>query len=616
MKYPFKFLDAYSKDDIDIFFGRTDDIEALYRMLFETKMVWLYGASGTGKTSLIQCGLAGKFKSYDWFDLRITRGNNLVQSFDKSLADAAGDESSEDEEIYALFGTGERTVDVENGKKLTWHEKKLRSIYMRHFKPVYLIFDQFEELFILGSDDEQKSFLNLLCSLQQTEQPVKIIFCIREEYLGHLNRFERAIPGLLRKKLRLEPMDLGKIQEIMRSIDQLETSNVKVEGADQDEKDKIVEAIFDKVKDNEKTRTIQLPYLQVFLDKLYLKITNDSSHTKLAVISQGHVNSMGDINNVMREFLEDQVADIVTKLETEQPKKIEQKTIWAVLSPFVTIENTKEPILKQTLYERLHWLEPTIIDNILGHLIRRKILRLSNETGLYEIAHDSLSKPIADKRNKVENDLLEARQIIRSQFTSHTKTQSLIDEKLLLYIEPFLMELDTQKQLTGDELTLINRSYQKIQDDRDEAERHRKIELLEAKEELRQQKERAAYQEKLKQRGYIFAAIAVVTMIIAIVFYLQANKLKKSAIEANQAAQAAATEAKRNERISDSAYRELKKQQVLTVVTRIEKYGDDYKGNRQDALACENYRKALDSLKEYKTDTVYRRLLQKLSKCD
>src|SRR6478609_923405 len=89
-KYPFKFLDAYDKEDTDIFFGRDEEIEILYEMVFQSPILLVYGASGTGKTSLIQCGLASKFQSHDWLALPIRRGTNINASFEKALADAGG----------------------------------------------------------------------------------------------------------------------------------------------------------------------------------------------------------------------------------------------------------------------------------------------------------------------------------------------------------------------------------------------------------------------------------------------------------------------------------------------------------------------------------------------
>ena len=73
-KYPFKFLDSYNNTDTDIFFGRDEEIDALYQMTFQSDLLLVYGASGTGKTSLINAGLAGRFKAPDWLALTIRRG--------------------------------------------------------------------------------------------------------------------------------------------------------------------------------------------------------------------------------------------------------------------------------------------------------------------------------------------------------------------------------------------------------------------------------------------------------------------------------------------------------------------------------------------------------------
>ncbi len=100
--YPFKFLDAYTKDDTGIFFGRDDEINSLYEMIFQSDVLLVYGASGTGKTSLIQCGLASKFQSHDWLALSIRRGNNLNESFDNALIEACGDSASESTERSGL----------------------------------------------------------------------------------------------------------------------------------------------------------------------------------------------------------------------------------------------------------------------------------------------------------------------------------------------------------------------------------------------------------------------------------------------------------------------------------------------------------------------------------
>ncbi len=263
--YPFKFLDSYTKDDTEIFFGRADEIDALYKMLFQTNILLVYGASGTGKTSLIECGLASRFQSYDWLALNIRRGNNINDSFEKELISKAGNKAIEGKDKLL------RTNENNNGQSLEVSDLKhlFEAIYLKFFRPVYLIFDQFEELFILGNKKEQDEFIKTVQDILTIEkQPVKMIFSIREEYLGHLDKFEKAVPQMLQKKLRVEPMNLEKVSQVIEGATKLENSNVSLQAG---EESAITEGIFDKLKGGQKSLTIELPYLQVFLDKLYME---------------------------------------------------------------------------------------------------------------------------------------------------------------------------------------------------------------------------------------------------------------------------------------------------------------------------------------------------------
>src|SRR5215210_7892822 len=185
-KYPFKFLDAYSKEDTGIFFGRDEEISALYEMVFQSPILLIYGASGTGKTSLIQCGLASRFQSHDWLALSIRRGSNINASFEKALADAGGYTSADNEDDASeerLDEYGFATLK----QQLSPLAQKFRAIYLNSFRPVYLIFDQFEEIFVLGTTEEQVQFIQTVREILLLDQPVKMIFYIREEYVGDLS---------------------------------------------------------------------------------------------------------------------------------------------------------------------------------------------------------------------------------------------------------------------------------------------------------------------------------------------------------------------------------------------------------------------------------------------
>jgi hypothetical protein len=176
----------------------------------------------------------------------------------KVLADAGGN-SAEADDMDWLKEVMEDKETATIQKQLSPLAKSFKAVYLNSFRPIYLIFDQFEELFILGTKEEQLQFIETIIEVLQVEQPVKMIFSIREEYLGHLNAFERAVPQLLRKKLRVEPMNLDKVRQVIAGATSFENSNVRLQNV---ELNLITETIFDIIKGNEKTLTIQLPYLQ------------------------------------------------------------------------------------------------------------------------------------------------------------------------------------------------------------------------------------------------------------------------------------------------------------------------------------------------------------------
>lgn len=81
---PFKLFEPYSSNDKNIFFGRDAEIYALYSLLQQTRLVVIYGASGTGKTSLINAGLPKVFKTTDWYRVSIRRKDNINETRHKT----------------------------------------------------------------------------------------------------------------------------------------------------------------------------------------------------------------------------------------------------------------------------------------------------------------------------------------------------------------------------------------------------------------------------------------------------------------------------------------------------------------------------------------------------
>src|SRR6185437_4006927 len=432
------------KNDKDIFFGRDEEIEALYEMVFQTPLLLIYGASGTGKTSLIQCGLSGKFKSYDWLPLTIRRGNDINASLEKQLTDAGENEVDDDD-----------VVAKDPSKKLTGLLRLIKGVYLRNFRPIYLIFDQFEELYVLGNKAEQSQFIEAVKEILKAEQPVKMIFSIREEYLGYLYDFEKEVPQLLRKKLRIEPMTLDKVTDVMKGINNYRFSNVKIK---EDELEEITEEIFERIRGKKNTLMIQLPYLQVFLDKIYIETTHDESREADALITMDVLKRIGDIGDVLRNFLEEQVQTISGKLSLNNGN-VTPEAIWKILSPFCTLEGTKEPISKKELADRLPGVDTKLIDGAVEEFVNSRILNYSENENLYELAHDSLALRIAEKRSDEQIAILEVQRLVKSQVAVKTEAREFFTEKQLLFIEPYLEKF----KVSDEEQDWINKSRANVE---------------------------------------------------------------------------------------------------------------------------------------------------------
>jgi len=579
-RYPFKFLDAYNREDKNVFFGRDDEIQDLYEMIFQSPVVLVYGASGTGKTSLIQCGLAGRFETHDWQSILIRRNGDISRSLQKALEEAGGNAETTGESFDWLDEIMETTTVAATKEK---HPllRALKNLYKASFRPVYLVFDQLEELFILGSANEQQQLIASVQELLTSEQPVKLIFSIREEYLGHLNHFEKAVPQLFRKKLRVEPMNLAKVQQVLKGATTYHDSNISLKETE------VVQAIFDKVRGDQKTFTIQLPYLQVYLDKLYLQITGDHTRIAPAVFGLEAVARTGSIGDILGSFLEEQATNVTRQLTGSYPS-FTIAILWNILSPFATLEGTKEPMNKAALYERLPAMNTSMIDATLEALITSRILRYQEETDLYELAHDSLAKRVAEKRSDEEIALLEVKRLVKSHTALKAEAREMFSERQLAFIEPYLSKI----KLTADESALIQQSHRA-------AEERKKSEAKEAEEERKRLLERQQLLEKNQQaqkRLITWISAALIIMIGLLVYaYNQQQKATANAATAK------------------AALLNIQKQQALSKAMELKGFGDRYRDLGKIDYACDSYKNARDTIAAYTDDPLYQTLTKILN---
>lgn len=489
MKSPFKFLDSYTLSDRDSFFGRDNEIEVLYELVYKARMILVYGNSGTGKTSLIQCGLASKFDGPDWFPIYIRKKGDINASLREAISKAM-------------------KVDHFNGT-LSQATEELFNNYLR---PIYLIFDQFEELFILGNQKEKEQFISDIYGLSLSELPCKIIFIIREEYLGSLYEFEKRIPSLFEHRLRIEPMSHQRVKEVLTAS--FDKFNISVAGNTVE----LLEEMIDNIS-GEKSG-IQLPYLQVYLDRLYrdeyVKVYGEQplqQNLPPLAFSKDGIDHLGKIENVMEKFLDEQGAELgayLRKKFSAMPKEFVRK----LLDIFVTEDGTKRPVpyqLKngQIILDKGHKeLLPNVSENILSesfsHLEKSRLIRFTDHT--IELAHDSLAQLIDQKRTAEQRQLNAYLRQIQHAHASYTETREYLSAKQLAVYEDSLPKLRLDSNL----LDFIDASKQDAANKKEKEKKRQEREL-----ELVQQKLAAEKKVSRKQKNYsvVIGLIALVALI-------------------------------------------------------------------------------------------------------
>ena len=404
---PFKFLDSFTRADREIFFGREKEIEELYARVFQSNMLLVYGASGTGKTSLIQCGLANKFNESDWMPILVRRGENMS----RSLADAIRKQA---------------ITPIKENARL---KKCIESLYLDHFKPIYLLFDQFEELFIFGSKDEIDHFIDELKAVIQAGLSCKFIFIIRGEYLENLSQFEEQIPEFFQNRIRIEKMTRTTAQEAI--LGPCRVFNIPVEEG-------FAQSLLDKISPDRSE--VELTYLQVFLDKLY-KLAVKRNPNEIA-FRNSMLQELGNISDVLADFLEEQLATI-----PEANKAV------SVLKSFVSTEGTKRQLSLQEAGDFTRTLGQNLTDKEIEYFanlfVNLRILRDKDEKDKYELRHDSLAAKIFEKITLTEKELLQVRQLVTNRHHEYQVRGLLLNQDDLNYIAIYEKQLFLDEELNA-----------------------------------------------------------------------------------------------------------------------------------------------------------------------
>jgi WD40 repeat protein len=205
---PFPGLRPFHEDEQHLFFGRESQVDAMVDKLAATRFLAVVGTSGSGKSSLVNCGLrpalhgglmAGAGTA--WRMAQFRPGSDPIRAMARALA--------RNGVLFRDYQAGGLTLAEIVDTTLRMSTLGLIDIYeqanLGDDINLLVVVDQFEELFRyrqLGSGEQDNThsvseaavaFANLLLEARaQTAYPIYVVLTMRSDFLGDCTQF----PGL------------------------------------------------------------------------------------------------------------------------------------------------------------------------------------------------------------------------------------------------------------------------------------------------------------------------------------------------------------------------------------------------------------------------------------
>jgi len=308
---PFPGLRPFTPEESRFFFGRDNDSKEILGKLLKNRFVVVTGAPGSGKSSLIQCGLLPEIRNLSvkgpsaWRIISVRPGDEPIDSLTNAFVDILSGHGMKNADRDAVM-----SVLKKNSGGIA---EALKDLLNKNDDKVLICVDQFEELFGISepgrtgkSDYERELFINLLShSILRTEQNIFIVVAMHSDVISECTQY-KDFTKLINKSNFLVPlMNRENYREVIEAP--LRVTGVAIEP-------ELVETILDELGD----RSGQLPVLQHALMRTWTRWYElDQPERPISITDY---KSIGTLSEAMSRHAD----EIYEKLNKEEKKICEQ----------------------------------------------------------------------------------------------------------------------------------------------------------------------------------------------------------------------------------------------------------------------------------------------------
>lgn len=185
---PYVGLAAFQQEDADRFFGRDKLATDLLTRLRQRRFLAVFGASGCGKSSLLRAGVAARLTAQQQDDSEVvvfTPGHHPIEECAVSLTRILGESPGT---LRDEISTDPRNL----------HLRIRQAVAANSESDVVLVVDQFEELFTLCTDEQERTaFVDaLVTATTDPTSRTRVILGVRADFLGHCGQHPPLVSAL------------------------------------------------------------------------------------------------------------------------------------------------------------------------------------------------------------------------------------------------------------------------------------------------------------------------------------------------------------------------------------------------------------------------------------
>ncbi|MBE9069180.1 caspase family protein [Leptolyngbya cf. ectocarpi LEGE 11479] len=200
---PYVGLNAFTEDDARFFFGRDHLTQQLIEGISHQAFLAVVGASGSGKSSVVQAGLMARLRqghdipnSENWQLYSCRPGNRPLTALAQCLVEpgtSREQQYQQQQQLEGILYQGAEGV-------VYWLRSQPQPVTV-------LVVDQFEELFTLAPLEDRKQFLALLFEiLEQAADRFKLVITLRADFIASCLEYPQLTQALQRNRVLVPPV--------------------------------------------------------------------------------------------------------------------------------------------------------------------------------------------------------------------------------------------------------------------------------------------------------------------------------------------------------------------------------------------------------------------------